>query len=133
MKLAIVLDCSDAAALVEFWTVALGYRHAGSLPGFEGLVPQDGDGDGPAFLLQQVDEPRAGKNRMHVDVHPPLELGVPALVAQLEALGGTRVGEPVTDLLGTLGIWWQTMTDPEGNVFDVVADPGHPLPDADRG
>ena len=33
MKLAIVLDCSDAARLVEFWSTALGYRHAGAQAG----------------------------------------------------------------------------------------------------
>ena len=35
----------------------------------------------------------------------------------------------MTAFLDSLGIWWQTMADPEGNEFDVVADPGHPLPD----
>jgi hypothetical protein len=131
MKLAIVLDCSDAARLVEFWSTALGYRHAGAVPGFEVLAPKEGAAPGPAFLLQQVEDPRSGKNRMHVDVHPPLDLGVPALVARLEELGGRRVGDPVTELLDALGIWWQTMVDPEGNVFDVVADPGHPAPSRD--
>jgi hypothetical protein len=38
------------------------------------------------------------------------------------------VGEPVVDLLDEIGVWWQVMTDPEGNELDVVADPGHPRP-----
>ena len=83
---------------------------------------------GPVLILQKVGEPKAGKNRMHLDLHPPLETGVPALVERLEALGGRRIGTPHTELLGTLGIWWQLMADPEGNEFDVVADPGHPAP-----
>ena len=127
MKLAVVLDCTDAPALVPFWVAALGYEHVASVPGFEvlaaGTEPQD-----PMFLLQQVSEPKVGKNRMHLDVHPPLDLGVPALVATLESLGGRRLGPPVTELLDVLGIWWQTMADPEGNELDVVADVGHPLP-----
>ncbi|GAA4712352.1 VOC family protein [Pedococcus ginsenosidimutans] len=127
MKLAVVLDCLDAPALVPFWAAALGYRHVASVPGFEVLATGDERG-APTFVLQQVAEPRLGKNRMHLDVHPPLEVGVPALVATLESLGGRRLGEPVTELLDVLGIWWQTMTDPEGNELDVVADPGHPLP-----
>jgi hypothetical protein len=127
MRLTLVLDCTDAPALVPFWTAALGYEHLGSVPGFEVLGA--GDPGTPVFLLQQVAEPKVGKNRMHVDVHPPLELGVPALVARLESLGGRRLGGPVTDLLEDLGVWWQTMLDPEGNELDVVADPGHPLPD----
>ncbi|NYG06713.1 hypothetical protein BJ986_001200 [Phycicoccus badiiscoriae] len=133
MKLAIVLDCVDAPGLVAFWMAALGYEHAGSVPGFEVLRSPEGSDAAPTFLLQQVDEPRSdknrtGNNRMHVDVHPPLDLGVPALVHRLESLGGRALGPPVTDLVQTLGIWWQTMADPEGNVFDVVADPGHPPP-----
>ena len=125
MKLAVVLDCTDATAIVPFWQAALGYEHVASVPGFEVLAPSEEPG-APMFLLQQVTEARVGKNRMHLDVHPPLDLGVPALVATLESLGGRRLGEPVTDLLDVLGIWWQTMADPEGNVLDVVADPGHP-------
>ncbi|HET7690321.1 MAG TPA: VOC family protein [Nocardioidaceae bacterium] len=125
MRLTIVLDCRDPKELLPFWAAALGYEPAGSLPSFEVLA-----GEGPVLILQKVDETKAGKNRMHLDLHPRLEdESVPALVARLEALGGRRIGEPVTELLGSLGIWWQTMADPEGNEFDVVADPGHPAPD----
>jgi hypothetical protein len=73
-------------------------------------------------------EPKVGKNRSHLDIHPPLERGVPSLVDELESRGGRRVGHPVLDLIDELGIWWQVMADPEGNEFDVVADSGHPLP-----
>ena len=123
MRLSIVLDCQDPKALVPFWCEALGYEPAGSLPTYEVL-----SGTGPVFILQQVDETKVHKNRMHLDLHPSLEDGVPALAARLEALGGRRVGEPNTELLGSLGIWWQLMVDPEGNEFDLVADPGHPAP-----
>jgi len=123
-----VLDCRDPQALVGFWSTALGYRPATSLDDFEVLVPAEGEPAGPVLILQRVPEPKSGKNRMHVDIHPPLETGVPALVDRLEALGGSRVGEPVTDLLDEIGVWWQVMRDPEGNEFDVVADPGHPAP-----
>ena len=123
MRLSIVLDCLDPKALVPFWAAALGYEPAGSLPNYEIL-----SGSGPVFILQQVDADKAGKNRMHLDLHPPLEVGVPALLERLEALGGRRVGEPNTELLGSLGIWWQLMIDPEGNELDLVADPGHPAP-----
>ena len=128
MRISVVLDCRDPETLVEFWSAAMGYRPAGSLPGFVVLTPAEGEPDGPVLILQQVDEPKTGKNRMHIDIHPPLDLGVPTLVARLEALGGRRLGEPVTDLLDEAGIWWQVMRDPEGNELDIVADPGHPAP-----
>lgn len=128
MRISVVLDCADPVSLVEFWSAALGYRSAGSVPGFEVLVPAEGEPEGPVFILQQVREPKSVKNRMHVDIHPPLDLGVRALVSRLEELGGTRIGEPVTDLLDEIGVWWQVMADPQGNEFDVVADAGHPAP-----
>lgn len=123
-----MLDCLDPASLVEFWCTALGYEHAVSVPGFEVVVPVEGEPPGPVFILQKVAEPKGAKNRMHVDVHPPLDLGVPALAERLERLGGSRVGEPVTDLLAEIGVWWQVMRDPEGNELDLVADPGHAGP-----
>jgi predicted enzyme related to lactoylglutathione lyase len=128
MRISVVLDCQDPQGLVAFWSTALGYQPATSLQDFEVLAPAAGEPAGPVLILQRVDEPKASKNRMHLDIHPPLELGVPALVERLEALGGSRVGEPVTELLDEIGVWWQLMRDPEGNEFDVVADPGHPAP-----
>lgn len=123
-----MLDCHDPRSLVEFWCTALGYEHAATVPDFEVLVPVEGEPPGPVFILQRVDEAKTSKNRMHIDVHPPLDLGVPALAERLERLGGSRVGEPVTALLGEIGVWWQVMRDPEGNEFDLVADEGHPGP-----
>ena len=128
MRISVVLDGRDLSVLVPFWCKALGYEVVASLDDFEVLRPREGEPSGPVFILQRVPEEKVGKNPMHVDVHPPLELGVPALVEQLEALGGTRRGEPVTALLETVGVWWQVMGDPEGNELCVVADPGHPAP-----
>ncbi len=128
MRLSVVLDCNDPAGLVPFWRAALGYVSVGTLPGYEVLAPAPEQPPGPVFILQGVAEPRAGKNRMHLDVHPPVELGVPKLVERLEALGGRRVGEPVTELLEHFGIWWQLVLDPEGNELDLVADRSHPPP-----
>src|SRR5262245_43389342 len=99
MRLSVVLDCLDPVGLVPFWSSALGYEQAGSVEGCEVLRPAQGEPSGPVFILQSVPEPRAGKNRMHVDVHPPLDLGVPGLVARLEGLGGRRLGPPVTELV----------------------------------
>ena len=128
MRFSVVLDCLDPQGLIPFWEAALGYTPVWSTPGFEVLRPADDEPPGPVLILQEVAEPRTGKNRMHLDVHPPLELGVPALVERLEGLGGRREGTPVTELLEPAGIWWQVMSDPEGNIFCVVADPGHPPP-----
>jgi len=128
MRLSVVLDCVDPTALVPFWSEAMGYRLASSLPGFEVLAPRDDRSGGPVFILQRVPEVKQGKNRMHLDVHVPLDTGVAAQVARLVELGAERIGPPVMELWEAAGIWWQVMADPEGNEFCLVADPGHPAP-----
>jgi len=129
VRVSVVIDCLDPDALVGFWAAALNYRPVTSPDGYRVLVADEGDPEGPVLILQRVPEARRGKNRLHLDIHVPLELGVPAMVATLERLDGRSVGAPVTDLLESAGVWWQVMTDPEGNEFCVVADPGHPAPD----
>ena len=129
MRVSVVIDCLDPDALVGFWAAALNYRPVTSPDGYRVLVADEGEPEGPVLILQRVPEARRGKNRLHLDIHVPLELGVPAMVATLERLDGRSVGAPVTDLLESAGVWWQVMTDPEGNEICVVADPGHPAPD----
>lgn len=131
MRLSVVLDCSDPTALVPFWAEAMGYRLASSFPGFEVLVPRDGEPGGPVFVLQAVPEEKRAKNRMHLDVHVPLDVGMVEHAARLTGLGATRVGSPVMELWESDGVWWQVMADPEGNEFCLIADPGHPAPPDD--
>ncbi|MFI6642757.1 VOC family protein [Streptomyces sp. NPDC050504] len=71
-----------------------------------------GVGRGRRVLFQDVPEGKAGKNRLHIDVHGEPG-GLAALVARLEALGATRVQEFDK---GPAGHWW-TLRDPEGNEF----------------
>jgi predicted enzyme related to lactoylglutathione lyase len=126
VRLSVVLDSVDPAAIVGFWEEALGYRLAADLGAFLVLVSRDASPDGraePVVILQRVPEEPAGKNRMHVDVHPP---DAQAHIARLEELGGRRVGERIVELLESEGVWWQPMADPQGNVFCVVADPPGP-------
>lgn len=121
MRVSVVLDSLDPQAIAGFWQEALDYRLAADLGAFLVLAPRDREVQGqPVVILQRVSEPPAAKNRMHVDLHPP---DAQAHVAHLESLGGSRLGEPVTELLDSVGVWWQRMTDPQGNVFCVVADP----------
>ena len=116
-----VIDSDDPDGLIAFWSAALGYSLAATLPGYHVLTPAAGEAPGPALVLQQVPEARVGKNRLHLDIHTP---DVAGHAARLEALGGRRVGEPVTELLEDHGIWWQVMADPQGNEFCLVAEGG---------
>ena len=120
MRVTVVLDCHDPDSLVEFWSVALGYTLADKLDEYRVLVPTPTNGPpvaethGPVLVLAQVDDPKAGKNRMHLDTHPD---DAEAHITRLQRLGGTLVGERIE----RWGIWWQVMADPEGNELCVVS------------
>lgn len=123
MRLTVVLDCHDPDSLVEFWSVALGYTLHDKLDEYRVLVPDaastgtrasPAEIHGPVFILAKADNPKAGKNRMHVDVHPD---DAEAHLTRLQRLGGRLAGERVE----RWGIWWQVMTDPEGNELCVVS------------
>lgn len=98
---ALCIDASDAAREAAFYAAALGLE----------LQPHD---DGPARLsgpspahtvwINEVPEPKAAKNRLHLDVQC-------ASVPELEALGAT-VLTPANEHQH-----WTVMADPEGQEF----------------
>src|SRR5262245_50744926 len=68
-EIGVVLDCADSETLSEFWSAAIGYTIVGAAGNYVLLV--DEAGQRPRLLLQRVDEPKAGKNRMHFDIETP--------------------------------------------------------------
>ena len=112
MRISIVIDCQNPDRLVPFWESALGYRLASTLDGYRVLAPGAGD-ELPVLILQQVPEPRAGKNRLHLDLHPDDSA---ALITKLVGLGAKLLGERV--FLDDIS--WQVLADPEGNEFCIV-------------
>jgi predicted enzyme related to lactoylglutathione lyase len=109
--LGLVLDCAHPDKLAEFWSGALGYVTLGGAGNYVLLV--DETGRQPKLLLQRVDEPKAGKNRMHFDIETPT---VDEEVERLEVLGARRI---VDDAMEEHGNRWVVMADPEGNEFCV--------------
>ncbi len=107
----VVIDVEDAERAADFWAAALGYRRHGSWEQYRSLV--DPDGTGPKLIVQQVAEPRAGKNRVHLDVHAA---DVEAEVHRLVALGAERLD---LDPIQEAGTAWVRMRDPDGNDFCV--------------
>ena len=65
-KVEIVLDCAEPTRLAEFWCAALGYRDYYTDANLAVLVSAEGTAS--PLLLQRVPEPKAGKNRMHIDI-----------------------------------------------------------------
>lgn len=114
MELVFVLDCSDPERLADFWSAALGYERGGYAPPYLPLT--DPAGRGPRLLLQRVPEPKATKNRMHMDLRIR---DMDAELARVTALGATVVRGPFVD------DGWPTtvLADPEGNEFCLIVPP----------
>ncbi|OKI02709.1 lactoylglutathione lyase [Streptomyces sp. CB02923] len=110
-EMVMVLDCADREALAEFWSQALGYRIARTSPPYTALT--DPEGRTPELLLQEVPEPKRGKNRMHIDLRvPAMEPALGRVVAL-----GARVLRGPSDDAGTLTT---VLADPEGNEFCLI-------------
>jgi predicted enzyme related to lactoylglutathione lyase len=110
-RIELVLDCADPEKLAGFWSQVLGYTRRGAAGQYIALQPAEGTG--PPIILQRVDEPKAAKNRMHLDV---LADDIEAEATRLQALGATRTQpEPIAEW----GHQWILMADPEGNEFCV--------------
>jgi Glyoxalase-like domain len=107
----LVLDCAEPKRLASFWREALDYRDFYTDANLAVLVPKEGIAS--PLLLQGVPEPKAGKNRMHVDI---VVDDVEAEVRRLQGLGARRIDDGVQSFGGTR---WVRMSDPEQNEFCV--------------
>jgi hypothetical protein len=116
----IVLDCRRASTLARFWQAALGWRiraydeaevarlaARGRTPETDPMVALDSPDGSLVFFLQEVPEPKIGKNRMHVDVR----LRDEAHLEELLQMGATVIAEHDG---------WRVLADPEGNEFDAI-------------
>ncbi|MFJ4961231.1 Glyoxalase-like domain protein [Streptomyces sp. ADI96-02] len=108
----ITIDCADARALSAWWAEALGVEVAQDYGEFVVLAAA------PLVLgFQQVPEPKAAKNRVHVDFSSEDRA---AEVARLVELGATVVAEHTAP-----GLAWTTLMDPQDNEFCVSDAGGH--------
>lgn len=114
MHLVFVLDCNDADRLADFWAAALAYQRDPFDPPYVSL--NDPAGAGPRFLLQQVPEPKTGKNRMHLDMRI---LDMDSELARLTGLGAKLLEEPHEDGGSLVAV----LADPEGNEFCAIVNP----------
>jgi hypothetical protein len=112
---ALTIDCADPAALAEFWGKVLSRPVSTAGPDSTGETAQIDATDpasGPRLFFQRVPEPKAGKNRLHLDLlteHYAEEAG------RLTGLGATPVNE-----VKVPGARWTTFADTEGNEFDLL-------------
>ena len=100
------LDALDVDKVRRFWCAVLGYEMVGD--------SDIGDPDDlyPPVYVQQMDEMRTGRNRIHIDVGVPHDQAEARVAAALAA-GGTLVSDRFAPM------HW-TLADPEGNEVDLA-------------
>jgi len=137
IRFQITYDCADPHAMARFWAAALGYEKEGHGAFVAALLDagaikdgdtveadghvqfadvsacRDPDEAGPRIYFQRVPEPKASKNRLHLDLHVGQER-YEAEADRLEQLGARRLW--YSDDRGAK-CW--TMADIEGNEFCV--------------
>ena len=105
-----VINVADLDRAIRFWTAALGYEVRGRDPDFSVLT--DPRREWSNVSLQLSAEPKAGRNRLHLDLYADDQR---AEVARLESLGARRLAweyPPDADFV--------VMADPDGNEFCVI-------------
>ncbi|MBX6722025.1 MAG: VOC family protein [Dactylosporangium sp.] len=103
----VIIDAADPARLARWWAEVLDYRIV-----FEGrnTISISG-GTPPSLSFVGVTEPKAGKNRLHIDLNPDDQ---EAEVERLVNMGARRVD------IGQGDVPWVVLADPEGNEFCVL-------------
>ncbi len=107
----VVVDCENAAKLAGFYSELLGRPIGEGTNEFFAVIPGSADPPFPNLMFLQVPEPRNGKNRLHFDL---VTDDKEEAIARAIELGASRLGD-----FDEYGAVWSTLTDPEGNVFDI--------------
>jgi hypothetical protein len=111
---AVSLDCGDAQALAEFWSQALDRPvDEGATPEFAAIGLQDAGGHATQWMFHQVPEGKTAKSRFHPDL---VSSDLAGEVKRLVDLGAVRQNE-----IEEGRYHWVTLTDPQGNEFDIIA------------
>jgi catechol 2,3-dioxygenase-like lactoylglutathione lyase family enzyme len=106
----VMVDTVDLDASAVFWSEFLGLEEVYRNDTYVYLSPMSEGG--PHLAFQLVDEPRPGKNRLHLDIQVDDRV---AATDQIIAAGGSfiaQVDEPGFPV-------WSVMADPQGNEFDI--------------
>jgi Glyoxalase-like domain len=112
-----VIDAADPSALAAFWAAALRWEVVADEPDEAVAAPAGFSYPGPTALpliFVPVQDPKAGKNRVHLDLSSTSLEDQSAQVERLLSLGAARAD------IGQGDIPWEVLTDPEGNEFCVL-------------
>ncbi|MEP7111935.1 MAG: VOC family protein [Ilumatobacteraceae bacterium] len=107
------INCDGTRAVGYFWSAALGWPLVWDQDEETAIRAPDLTGplitwSGPPLI------PKAGKNRLHLDIAPSADVDQQAEVERLVSLGATRVD------IGQGDVSWVVMADPDDNEFCVL-------------
>ncbi|MGZ4618398.1 MAG: VOC family protein [Frankiaceae bacterium] len=111
----VVIDCREPQVVASFWAEVLGWPLVADPRGFCWLsATGDLTAQAPLLVFVPVPEPKAAKNRLHLDLAPS-GCDQQEEVGRLLALGARRVD------IGQGNAGWIVLADPEGNEFCMLA------------
>jgi hypothetical protein len=114
----IVVDAADPGRQARFWAAALRWEIAGEEPDEVVVAPPGYTYPDPValpLLFVPVPEPKAVKNRVHLDLATESAEHQAAEVSRLRGLGATPADIGQGDQVP-----WMVLADPEGNEFCVL-------------
>ena len=115
----LVVDTPDAVRLATWWSEVLGWVLDAD-PEESYVEPPDGE-PGVPLLFGRNDDPRRGKNRVHLDFASSDAAEQREIVDRLLAAGATHAD------IGQGDVPWTVLADPDGNELCVL----EPRPDHD--
>jgi predicted enzyme related to lactoylglutathione lyase len=114
---AVTVDCLDPERLVAFWASVLGVAEkwrGGDPVQYIDLGAADGS---PVIRFQRVPEPKAVKDRIHLDLRVD---DIDEASGRVIELGGVRVEQ---NDVSEYDVVFRVMLDPEGNEFCLITGP----------
>ena len=109
----IVIDARQPDVVAGFWCEVLGWRVLETEDGLVSIGPADGSW--PTIDVIAVPEPKAVKNRVHIDLRAD-DTTTPLELTRLLELGAVR-----TDVGQGSDVSWFVLADPEGNEFCLLS------------
>ena len=106
------ITCDGTPQVGYFWSEALGWPLVWDQN--EETAIRAPDGTGPFITWGPPVAPKVRKNRLHLDIAPPVDVDQQAEVDRLVALGATRID------IGQGDVSWVVMADPDDNEFCVL-------------
>ncbi|MBF6174702.1 VOC family protein [Nocardia blacklockiae] len=110
----VVFDAEQPRAVARFWAELLGWEVTVDRPGEVDVAAPDPDAPDVALTFLTARRPKAGKNRIHLDVASRSMDHQRAQVDRALMLGARHLD------IGQGAVPWSVLADPEGNEFCVL-------------